>query len=181
MKYLFKTNFYVKFKSPNSDELISKIEEISLNSIDNDRFGWGHSCLVDKIPLISDDWIDLLGPNLDILSEKLKYRGGYNVSDPWLNVYSRHYHQEVHDHCQVDLSLVFFPHEEKDFSKFYFKDRNNINLSPQLQSVLDYRDAWLVSVKPGDIMFFPGSMLHGVSPHKSDKLRKTLSANLKLI
>ena len=27
-------------------------------------------------------------------------------------------------------------------------------------------------------MFFPGYMLHGVSPHKSDIIRKTLSFNL---
>ena len=181
MEYLFNTNFYIKFKAPNSKEFNDKIEEISLNGIDNDRFTWGGSCLVDKIPLYWTDWLDLYIPSLDLLSKELKYMGGYNILDPWLNVYSRNYHQEVHDHYTADLSCVYYPDVQKDFSQFYFRDRHNNDLPRRLQTVLNYRDAWVVTIEPGDMLFFPGNMLHGVTPHKSDKVRKTLSTNIDLV
>ena len=50
--------------------------------------------------------------------------------------------------------------------------------SPSLGKILDYDCDHSVQLKAGDIMFFPGYMLHGVSPHKSDIIRKTLSFNL---
>ena len=180
MEYLFKTNFYFKFKAPNSEQLNSKIEEISLDRIANHVFGWGNdNCLVDKIPLSWTDWLDFFAPSLDLLSKELKYTGGYNVSDPWLNVYTKHYHQEIHDH-PTDLACVYFPDVQENFSQFYFRDRHNTDLSERLQLVLDYRDSKTMYVEPGDIMFFPGHMFHGVSPHKSDKVRKTLSSNINL-
>jgi hypothetical protein len=179
MEYLFKSNFFIKFKAPNSKELNSRIEEVSLEQIDNDGFSWGYVCLVDKIAMSIDDWMDLYIPSLDIFSKKLNYNGGMNLLNPWLNVYTRHYHQEVHDH-PADFSCVYYPDVQEDFSQFYFRDRHNTDLSQRLQEVLNYRDTEIVDVEPGDILFFPGHMLHGVSPHKSDKVRKTLSTNINL-
>ena len=39
-----------------------------------------------------------------------------------------------------------------------------------------------ISIEPerGDILFFPSHMLHGVTPHKSDTPRITVSGNIKL-
>ena len=180
MKHLYKTKFYIKFKAPNSEDLNAKIEEVSLDKIDNDKFSWGSKCLVNTIPLYWPDWINLYIPSLDLLSKELNYTGGYNVNDPWLNVYTRHYHQEVHDH-PTDFACVYFPDVQKDFSQFYFRDRHNTDLSQNLYKVLNYSENEIVDVEPGDIMFFPGYMLHGVSPHKSDKVRKSLSVNIDLI
>ena len=35
-------------------------------------------------------------------------------------------------------------------------------------------------IESGDIIFFPGHMLHGVTPHESDEVRITMSANFDL-
>ena len=179
MKHLFKSKFYIKFKAPNSEQLNSKIEEVSLDRIDNDSFDWGYGCLVDKIALTIDDWMNLYIPSLDIFSKELNYGGGMNLLNPWLNVYTRNYYQEIHDH-PADFSCVYYPDMQEGFSQFYFRDRHNTDLPERLQTVLNYKDTEIVDVEPGDILFFPGHMLHGVSPHKSDVMRKTLSTNIYL-
>ena len=35
-------------------------------------------------------------------------------------------------------------------------------------------------IKAGDIMFFSSNLFHGVSPHKNDIIRKTLSVNFNI-
>ena len=46
MKKLFDTQFYIHFRAPNADELISFLSD--KNEVDNDKFKWGSNCIVDK-------------------------------------------------------------------------------------------------------------------------------------
>ena len=39
-------------------------------------------------------------------------------------------------------------------------------------------DNFQIEPDKGDILFFPSHMLHGVSPHKSDTPRVTISGNI---
>ena len=41
-------------------------------------------------------------------------------------------------------------------------------------------DDLIIEGKRGDILFFPSHMLHGVSPHKSDNPRITISGNISI-
>ena len=56
----FSSEFYTVFPAPNSDELISKIDDVcNTQQVDNDFFEWGRYCKVDRIPLIWQDFLDL--------------------------------------------------------------------------------------------------------------------------
>ena len=67
-----------------------------------------------------------------------------------------------------------------NFSSFYFYDRNNTCLEENTKRLLQYSNNHHVDYKAGEVIFFPGHMLHGVTPHKSDEVRKTFSVNFNL-
>ena len=176
MKQLFPANFYTKFQAPNKKEFI---DALNADSGEDCNYNWSALCDVKTSRLKATNYLDYLVPSFDILSERLHYNGGYHFDDPWLNSYSRGSFQEVHDHFPWDLACVFFLNDEQGFSKFYFKDRNNVNYSPGLQdNLIWYVSPVTIDTMPGDIMFFPAHMLHGVTPHKSDVVRKTFSTNI---
>jgi len=62
------------------------------------------------------------------------------------------------------------------YSQFYFLDRH-VDLSSVWKRVLPLEQTHIPKIEAGDILFFPGHMLHGVSSHKHDNIRKTLSCN----
>ena len=97
--------------------------------------------------------------------------------DPWLNLYKRGDFQEVHDHRKNDLACVFIVNEGRGFSEFYFKDRN-YSLSLKTDRMINYRNEYTPKLKTGGFIVFPSHILHGVTPHNSDSVRKTLSFNL---
>ena len=38
-----------------------------------------------------------------------------------------------------------------------------------------------INVQKGEVIFFPGHVLHGVTPHLSDEVRKTIATNISLV
>ena len=75
---------------------------------------------------------------------------------------------------------------EESFSFRYLSDYiNTVDESIEKLKILKLLDNALCKetyrkeflLKRGDILFFPGHMLHGVSSHKHDNIRKTLSCN----
>jgi len=182
MDYIFQSNFIFRFQPPNLDELLSKINEFDHTNVDNSAFIWGEYCNVDKIPLNLDEMMPYIAPSIDCISKELEYSDGYFITPPWINLYSKGYFQEVHDHFPWSLACVFFVNDGENFSKFYVKDRNNVNTSQDLQKILyklnGYNSAHFINIKAGDMIVFPANMLHGVTAHNSDIVRKTFSFNL---
>tara|TARA_B100000927_G_scaffold179573_1_gene144638 strand:+ start:182 stop:736 length:555 start_codon:yes stop_codon:yes gene_type:complete len=180
-KVLFETNFYIKFQSPNSDELIDYINNIDMSLINNKIFDWGKMCSSDKIPLKAQEMMNMLSLNIKEFSNKLKSKFTYKLYDPWLNLYKRKDFQEIHAHHPCHLSSVFFANDGEGFSKFYFVDRHSNDVHPKLGNLINYKPNNVVEYKRGDILFFPSYLLHGLSSHNSDKIRKTLSFNFDII
>ena len=71
--------------------------------------------------------------------------------------------------------------EGVNFAEFYFVDRIIDPTPHSLKKLLKMEDLWYPEVNKGDIVIFPAHMLHGVSPHKSDVVRKTLSFNIDVL
>jgi len=183
MEYIFKSDFYVKFKPPNADELISKLDGVDLKLANTSVFMWGELCKVDRISLNIDDWMNDIIPILNNFSKEMNYTDGYFVENPWINLYHKGSFQEAHDHYPSDLALVFFINTGKNFSNFYFYDKLRSSLTPNISDLLyniGYNPTKIIDVEAGDAIIFPSNILHGVSPHNSDIIRKTLSTNIKL-
>ena len=174
---IFPTNFYVHFQVPNAKEIIEIINCYDESYIDNSKFTWGSRCSSEKIPLKWENYIELFEPSFDIFANEFNLSIKFKMYDPWLNLYKRGGFQEIHDHLYHDLSCVFIVNEGKGFSEFYFKDRN-YSLSLQTDRMINYSTEYTPKLKSGDFIVFPSHMLHGVTPHNSDSVRKTLSFNL---
>ena len=174
---LFNYNFFVKFQAVNKDIFIEKLESLP-QTVDNCK--WSSKCNVSVTNIESDTSFELLSPNLNELSRLLGRTFSYRVNDSWLNTYDLGSYQEIHDHIPADISCVFFLNHGKDFSEFYFRDRNNVDVSYNLRTLMEFCDLWTPEVDAGDIIFFPSNLLHGVSQHKSKTQRKTFSSNIHL-
>ena len=174
---IFTSNFYAKYRAPNSDELINKINTYTEESVDNSAFSWGSKSSSDKIPLKWQDFMDLLKPSLKLFAEEFEVNFNFTLKNPWINLYKRGDHQEIHDHHGSHLSSVFVVNDDENFSSFYFNDRYSIGMSKAVAKIINFKPSYTVQLNAGDIMFFPSYMMHGVSPHKSDVIRKTLSFN----
>ena len=179
--------FYWRYEIPNFDEFLSKIETYTEKDVDNTKFNWSSSCDCDKILLAPEDWQSLVQPSLDMLSKDIcrnfkykKFPYQYLMFDPWINFYKRNQYQEIHEHTENSLVCVMFFNKGPDFSSFYFYDRNNTCLDENTKKLLQYQNIHHVDYQAGDVIFFPGHMLHGVTPHKSDEVRKTFSVNFNL-
>ena len=162
------------FPAPNAKELT---EYVLNKTEDYTQFDWAKGCQVKTIHCPWQETFELLEPSVNQFGENLGKSFGYKFHDPWINCYEKGSYQEVHDHIEVDFASVFFPHIEEDFGEFFFFDRYNNSLKPGWRKYFDFKSTWVPQVRPGDIIFFPSTILHGVNVHKSDKTRKTLSCN----
>ena len=180
LKFIFPTNFYVQFHVPNAKEIIETIDYYDESHVDNSKFTWGDKCSSGKIPLKWEDYIELFKPSLNIFANEFNSYIDYTMYDPWLNLYKRRDFQEVHDHRENDFACVFIINEGKGFGEFYFKDRNYIFQSSKIEKMVNYSDNYIPELKTGDFIVFPSHMLHGVTPHNSDNIRKTLSFNINI-
>ena len=172
MKTLFNDPFYWQFQAPNTEDLDDFI--CSCNQYDGAP--WDNLCSV-KTLQVEQDILHLLQPSIRKLCEVSGVMMNMKMNRPWVSEYSRGDHQEVHDHNDADLVAVYFPEYKEGFSKFYFVDRG-VNLRRPVMDLMRNSNQHIVDVKAGDVVFFPGHMLHGVSVHKHDIIRRSLSCNL---
>ena len=176
MEFLFSNSFYSKFQAPNAGELISTLE---MDEGENVKYSWSDMCNVKTYRLSTEKYLPILKPSIELFARNAAIGElNYYMWDPWINFYSRNGFQELHDHSNHDIVCVFFLDTGTDFSEFYFYNRNHIQWSFNWRTLMELSDRFVPTIRKGDIMFFPGHMLHGVSPHRSDKVRRTLSFNL---
>ena len=133
---------------------------------------------MNKVPLKMEEYVGMLAPSLKLLSKDLGRPFQVKNAECWVNLYDRGSFQEAHHHHPYDLICVFFMNDGEGFSEFYFKDRHNVELSYFWHNALDVYDVIKPKISAGDVLFFPGHMLHGVTSHESDVIRKTFACNL---
>ena len=166
--------FFVKFKAPNQEELTNFVlnkEEVYYS------FDWAKHCGVNTISCTWQETMELFRPSVNEFANHIGKTFNWTIYNPWINCYERNGFQEIHDHIKFDFSCVFFPEVEEKFGKFYFYDRYGNSLGSAWSKLMNPVTMWYPEIQSGDIIFFPSTILHGVSPHKSDKVRKTLSCN----
>ena len=177
MKILFPSSFYTQYKAPNAEELIEVINSYEDKLVNNSKFKWGQMCSSDKIPLKFESFQSLLQPSIDLFADDLGLTFNYTLYNPWINLYKKGDFQEIHDHISQDFACVFFANDGENFAQFYFSDRNTTALTRGAKTLLKYQNNYPLKFDVGDIIFFPSHVLHGVTPHRSDTIRKTLAFN----
>ena len=178
----FWNDFYSIITPENKNEIVKHCMNPSLE-LPKEEFEWGDECLSEKVYLKLTGFTEILKPYIiqvlsKIIDEDIPY--GFSVDEVWRNTYHRYYHQEVHDHRGYELSFVIFLNDsQENDARFYFINERT-RLTPDLWGDISSMmpDSIPIEGKKGDIVFFPSHMLHGVSPHKSDNPRVTVSGNI---
>jgi len=189
MKNIFQNSFYSIFRASNADEIISNIE---MENVDDNLLGSDclEICRVKKYSLDAEKYSSLLRPSFKIFAKELKTLHWtlnnpkpflIDIQQPWLSCYHRGGFQELYDHNTFDFSCVFFINDGEGFSELQFFDRNYINVSARTRDLLNITSSHTPQYNAGDIIIFPSHMMHCVSIHNSDIIRKTLSTNLRIV
>ena len=178
----FYNDFYSFVTPENKNEIIEHCMNPALE-LPKEEFKWGDECLSEKVYLKLTGFTELLKPHIievlsEVIDEDIPY--GFSVDEVWKNTYHRYYHQEQHDHQGFELSFVIFMNDfQEDNARFYFVNercRLTAELWRDVSALMP--DSIPIEGEKGDIVFFPSHMLHGVSPHKSDTPRVTVSGNI---
>lgn len=163
---------------PDFDNLLDRLPK---DNVVDKNFTWGDLCKIDRTSLHIDDYADVLTKPLQLLSEQLKVNFHARILHPWVNLYSRGSFQEVHYHDDCDIAAVVFLNDGPDFSKFYFWDASHTAFTKswiKIITKMKLSNIYYPDVRAGDVILFPSHMYHGVTPHQSDIIRKTLSFNV---
>ena len=183
---IFPKDAFFKFPAPNADEFIAALEKHpKVISNDDPEFEWGKLFSgSDKVALDENVWGEYLIPSIDRFSSMIGGDLEWSVQHCWMNLYKKGDYQEPHDHTgyqDVNLCCVFVANSGKDFSEFSFYDVHHGRLGPFWASVFDSKGVLSFNesaINAGDIIFFPPYTFHAVTPHKSDIIRTTFSANI---
>jgi len=180
----FKNDFYSYIIPPNKEEVLEHCWKSK--NIEDQSFSWGFKSFSKKENIDPEGFEDVLYPSLDLFLSEI-YIDNCDISIEsdlvWKNTYYKGYHQEIHSHIPSDFSCVIFLDDYDDnSSQFYFFNENGRNTPFKLKSLCnDNRhymdDSWAMKPEKGSIIFFPSHMLHGVTPHFSEKPRTTVALN----
>jgi uncharacterized protein (TIGR02466 family) len=183
INHIFPNYFYGHFSSNDNEKLLKCICELKEHQ--NQNFGWGYKCISEKIRLEpNDEIVSLLYPFIYNFIEKFQIDLDLNIIlyDIWKNIYNEGYFQEIHDHIDgvCNLSCVIFLNNwEEGDATFYFQNRNLSEIDKFWKKIVNSSTHY-IKPKKGDIILFPSNMLHGVSPHRSKRIRETISINFSI-
>ena len=165
---------------------ISNVDGLRNLKIDESyNVDWAKACSVKVEGLFADDLMPYIVPTVNnfLKGANMSYKD-LKVNQPWKNTYEKGGFQELDDPGDAFLSgCIFLDNPDPDFGNFYFYNRHSIELlRPQRQLIDNLFDTSYLSFTPkvlkGDILIFPSYMMHGVTMHKSEKIRRTISFNI---
>jgi len=179
--FIFTGNFYSIIPTPK--KIVEKIDALSY--VEDQYFNWGINCDVQKYRLDSNQFQEIISPYMNSFFEQFKdYFANREVyvhtSDVWKNIYSKGSYQEIHDHLDSELVGVYFLNDlDQESGKTYFYNRNQAEVKKFWLDTFEFQTHY-PQVKKGDLLLFPGNMLHGVTQHSSEIKRKTVAFNMEL-
>tara|TARA_B100000902_G_C27075151_1_gene796011 strand:+ start:294 stop:881 length:588 start_codon:yes stop_codon:yes gene_type:complete len=193
IQVIFPNQFYYSITSPNKKELVDGIKNAKVDKIRSSTITWNSICGVEVQSLYPNEILPLLYPSLELFFKDLEIDKKIVMTDVWRNTYKRGTFQDIHSHVSDKLNsnpfndlsgCVFLEDSRDDFGSFYFFNRY-ADLSPPWKEIFQNKglDCTSISVnyKAGDVIFFPSSMLHGVTVQQSQNLRRTLSFNISFL
>ena len=192
---IFTNSFYSLVKTPNKEDIFKALKTIKVDKDESEKIKWNKNCEVEVEILYRDEISQLLIPALEIFLQELGVKEDMplNLLSVWRNTYQKGGFQELHDHIGADeeechLSGCFFLNDfHPDGGKFYFQNRYSSELGLVWKRFMKTSPAlhgpyyWFPEYKAGDIIFFPSYMFHGVTPHKLESPRTTISFNMKFV
>ena len=182
----FSFNFYWHYEMENFNEFFELVKtDINEFNKYKEQHSWVNNCIVDVYDNLNvEKYQNYFIPLLKRFSKDIGYEFDANITQPWISVYHRGGFQEQHHHFPEDLAMVIFLTDpDEDSGKFYFHYQGITALPKVWYNIclgLNMCEMFLPNVKAGSVLLFPSHMMHGVTAHKSDKERISLSCNFEM-
>lgn len=117
--------------------------------------------------------VEILRPVIDIFTKVTGY--DLQLNGLWFQKYYTNGMHDIHNHGFGCISSIVF----LDFD--YEEHRPPLFISPFLNFITGDSLQYEPSVREGDMLFFPSTLLHAVPPNYSEKLRSVIALNLKIV
>ena len=191
------TDFYWQYEMPNFESFrnqilsdISSKEKFTVRKRihqDLDDSTWVSDCNVQVFNELNiQDYIPFMAPVLNDWSNDVNFDIDLDPQSPWINVYERGGFQEQHDHWPCDLvSVWFFSDVNEDSGNFYFMEDSKGFVMKEVWHDMIYKELkgktkFFPNVKAGSVLLFPSHILHGVTHHRDDNKRISMSCNFNI-
>ncbi|MAD23682.1 MAG: hypothetical protein CMO44_05850 [Verrucomicrobiales bacterium] len=176
--------FYSVIDPPNKEDILYVLENAELTK--QQECSWSKGCSIQFERLdLEEDFHSLFTPSLSQFFQEIQIDARnlkIQLHEVWRNTYQRNYFQEVHDHLPLHLSgVVFLTDEQEDDGQFFFYHKHYSEVSKEWRDVGLFGDRKIVKAERGKVLLFPSHMLHGVSIHRSDNIRRTVAFNLRFM
>tara|TARA_X000000368_G_C22886454_1_gene647638 strand:+ start:78 stop:662 length:585 start_codon:yes stop_codon:yes gene_type:complete len=173
--------FHSEVNPSNKEEMLDALENADL--MDDQDCSWSDGCLIKFERLdFQNNFVEVFKPSLDEFFDDIQLNtSGLNLflHEIWRNTYTKGFFQEIHDHLPLNLSgVVFLTDEQEGDGQFYFNHRQYAEVSKEWRDLRFLGERKFIKAERGKVILFPSHMLHGVSIHKSDNIRKTVSFNI---
>ena len=124
-----------------------------------------------QTPILSWDIFHPQGKELinEIVGKAIQRK--FKIIEWWYNINGKDHWNMPHTHPRVDLAIVLYLTETDDLLHF---------INPFSYRKIDNTSISSPKTKKGDILIFPGDLLHFVKPNKKDTDRISISMNLQL-
>ena len=101
------------------------------------------------------------------------------ITQSWLNYTETNQYHHKHNHFNSLISGVLYINSNENYDEINFFKDGYQTIKPNIKTFNSFNaESWNFSVKTGDIIIFPSSLLHAVSNKKGDNTRISLAFNV---
>jgi uncharacterized protein (TIGR02466 family) len=177
--FLFPTPIAI-FKMPDPDRVKDEIGKIY--NLNTNEFDWksGKDFFTPNVPIIDEMREFALNCATRYCSSFFNQEtkaDDFFIMRGWLNVYHPFFPTQFHNHRQADLAAVYYVDVEDDTGGLQFIDPRgglgwmHIDQSKQF-NIFD------ITPQKGDLIMFPGWILHSIGVNRSNKARISLAMDI---
>lgn len=130
------------------------------------EFSYFIDWLRNKIPEVERQW-------------KLSYEE-YTVAGSWINRHYRTGKTAEHCHRGCEIVIVYYLQVPENSGRLIVRDPLEGNWNSTIsheRSAMDLTNGYPIEVKTGDVIFFPGWLMHSTEESQSDEGRYVMSTN----
>ena len=106
----------------------------------------------------------------------LNYTGDCQISESWFSLFRKGNYGHIHHHGATDISGVYYIKTNGEDGNLFFETPNQHLGTSKVFSTLTPRHEYKPEV--GNIMLFPGWLMHGIQTNTTDNERISLSFNI---
>ena len=123
-----------------------------------------------------DAFVADLTKHIQNYCQYLNYNGNCQIAESWFSLFKKGNYGHIHHHGNSDISGVYYVKTNGEDGNLFFETPNPHLGTSKVFSALTPRHEY--KPEEGNIMLFPGWLMHGIQTNTTDNERISLSFNI---